>query len=64
MLAKQLALKDKGLLFFNSYGEHLTTMWATFKLTLNRQTGNQAEAEVVIVTADATFRQFKSWLDS
>ncbi|MGF7077701.1 biliverdin-producing heme oxygenase [Mucilaginibacter sp. UYCu711] len=63
MLTKQLRLQDKGLLFFSSYGEHLETMWATFKMTLNRQATSNAEAEIVILAADATFRQFKNWLE-
>jgi heme oxygenase len=63
MLTKQLRLQNKGLLFFSSYGEHLETMWAAFKMTLNRQATNDAEAEILILTAEATFRQFKNWFN-
>ena len=58
MIAKQLNIRDKGLSFFQSYGEHLTTMWAKFKLTLNRQANNETDAERIIAAAEATFQQF------
>lgn len=60
MIAKQLDIQDKGLSFFQSYGQHLQTMWATFKMTLNRQAGNDSDAERLITAADATFKKFKS----
>lgn len=63
MIVKQLAIRDQGLSFFQSYGEHLATMWATFKLTLNRQADNKADRERVIMAAGATFLQFKAALD-
>jgi heme oxygenase len=63
MLSTQLGLKDNGLSFFQSYGENLATMWATFKLTLNQQAKNKAETEMVINAADATFGQFKVCLE-
>jgi heme oxygenase len=64
MLGKQLGIDEKGLSFFKSYGDHLNTMWATFKLTLNRQAKKTGDADMVIAAADATFRQFRIWLDS
>ena len=63
MITKQLGIRDKGLLFFQSYGEHLTTMWDSFRLTLNRQADNETDAQKVIAAADATFRQFKAAMD-
>jgi heme oxygenase len=63
MIAEQLGIGDKGLSFFQSYGEHRSTMWATFKLTLNRQAANEAERERIITAAGATFRKFKVLLD-
>jgi heme oxygenase len=63
MIAKQLGIGEKGLSFFLSYGQHLATMWATFKLTLNRQGDNEADRERIITAADATFRKFKLQLD-
>jgi heme oxygenase len=62
MVAKQLGMGDQGLSFFQSYGEHLPTMWATFKLTLNRQAGNEADAERIIAAAAETFTKFKRLL--
>jgi len=62
MITKQLGIHNKGLLFFQSYGDNLTTMWNTFKLTLNRQADNETDAEIIITAADATFRQFKTLL--
>ena len=64
MITKHLGIDDKGLLFFQSYGGNLTTMWDTFKLILNRQADNEADAEILITAADATFRQFKALLAS
>lgn len=58
MIRKQLGLTDKGLTFFYSYGEHLTTMWDTFKLTLNRQAETHSDVEMTITAANATFRKF------
>jgi heme oxygenase len=63
MITKQLDIHDKGLIFFQSYGEHLDTMWATFKLTLNRQAELETDRETVIIAAAATFKQFKTFLD-
>lgn len=63
MLAKQLNIQDSSLSFFQSYGEHLATMWDTFRLTLNRQAETATDRETIIVAADATFRQFKMLLD-
>ena len=63
MLAKQLNIQDNSLLFFKSYGEQLTAMWDTFRLTLNRQAETAADRETIIIAADATFRQFKMLLD-
>ncbi len=63
MIAKQLDIQDKGLSFFQSYGEHRTTMWATFKLTLNRQADVEADRERIITAAYATFHEFKAALN-
>ncbi|MDP9048447.1 MAG: biliverdin-producing heme oxygenase [Bacteroidota bacterium] len=63
MVVKQLNI-DKGLLFFQSYGAQQMAMWETFKLALNRYSDNETDAEVIINSADATFRQFKSVLNS
>ena len=63
MIGKQLGMQDKGLSFFKSYGDNLTTMWDTFKLALNKQAKNDAEAESIIATAAETFRKFKVLLD-
>ncbi len=62
MIANQLAIQDNGLSFFQSYGEHLTTMWATFKLTLNRQADIEEDRERIITAAYATFHKFKAAL--
>lgn len=58
MIRKQLGLTETGLSFFYSYGENLATMWDTFKLTLNRQATKDADEEIVIAAADATFSKF------
>lgn len=58
MIVQQLGI-NQGLSFFQSYGKHLQTMWATFKLTLNRQAENEADAERVIAAANSTFQKFK-----
>jgi heme oxygenase len=63
MIRKQLGLNQKGLSFFQSYGEHSTTMWDTFKLTLNQQADTIADADTIIAAAAATFRQFKVLLE-
>ncbi len=64
MITKQLGIQQhNGLLFFQSYGDHLTTMWETFKLALNRQVDNETDAEIVVNAANSTFRQFKFVLD-
>lgn len=59
MIAKQLGIQDKGLAYFHSYGDNLGTMWATFKLVLNRQAANESDADRIIGAADATFRKFQ-----
>jgi heme oxygenase len=64
MLIKQLGIGEKGLSFFQSYGDHLTTMWDTFKVTLNRQAEKAGDAEIIIAAANSTFKQFKTWLDN
>ena len=63
MIAKQLNIHNGGLSFFQSYGEHLTTMWDTFKIALNRHAENETDAEIIITAANATFRQFKLVLE-
>jgi heme oxygenase len=63
MISKQLGIHNNGLLFFQSYGEQLNSMWDNFKLTLNRQADTEADCETIIAAADATFKQFKVVLD-
>jgi len=64
MVKKQLSIDtEEGLSFFNSYGDNLHAMWNTFKLTLDRQAPDEASADIVIAAAQATFRQFKAFLD-
>lgn len=63
MIAKQLGIKDKGLSFFQSYGEDLSSMWLSFKQTLDQQADTPAERERVIAAAYDTFYQFKILFD-
>ena len=64
MIRKQLGVPDQHLTFFQSYGDHLVTMWKKFKVTLDGQPENNTDAEIVITAADATFRQFKKLLEA
>jgi heme oxygenase len=63
MIAKQLGIQEKGLSFFQSYGKDISTMWATFKLTLDKQANNEADEERIIAAADDTFHKFKAVMD-
>ena len=63
MIGGQLGIGDNGLSFFQSYGENLTAMWDSFKLTLNRQADSETDKQTVITAAYSTFQQFKILLD-
>jgi heme oxygenase len=64
MIKKQLNISDNHLSFFRSYGDQLVPMWNSFKLILDKQPETKAEDEIVIAAADATFGQFKIFLES
>lgn len=63
MLIQQLGLEKNEVSFFQSYDEHLTSMWNSFKGILNRQADTDAEAEQIIGAAQSTFESLKNWLD-
>ena len=60
MIAGKLGI-EKGLSFFNGYGEASHEMWGAFKEVLNTLPGKDNEA--VIAAANLTFLKFKDWID-
>jgi heme oxygenase len=64
MIRKQLSVSDQHLSFFQSYGDSLFSMWNSFKLALDRQPEAEADREVIIAAAGATFLQFKKLLEA
>jgi heme oxygenase len=64
MIRKQMQKDDDaGLSFFNSYGDQTMAMWAKFKIVLDRQATNRVEQNLILQSADETFRKFKSWIE-
>ena len=64
MIKQQLTIPDnKGLSFFNGYGEATEKMWRDFKLFLDGPLNPGGEA-VVIQSANDTFNKFRHWFDS
>ena len=64
MIANKLpALGNKGFTFFNRYNDKTESMWLCFKQSMNQQVADAAAAKEVIAAADATFGDFKKWID-
>ena len=64
MLLKQcpeLTLHE--LKFFNGYGDETGPMWVRFQKTLNNLSYQPEEIAVVIQSANATFLNFKHWIE-
>lgn len=54
---------QKGLSFFNGYGEQTHQMWTGFKTALNAAVKNADDAKVVTQAANDTFAGFKNWME-
>lgn len=54
---------QKGLSFFNGYGEQTHQMWSNFKSSLNAAVKTQEDEGVVLQTANDTFARFKQWME-
>ena len=54
---------QKGLSFFNGYGEQTHQMWAGFKAALNAAVTTADDETVVLQAANDTFGHFKQWME-
>jgi heme oxygenase len=62
MMAQQLGVThNKGLSFFNGYGENTENMWEKFKNALNTKAKTPHEEQIIISAANETFEKFKEW---
>ena len=64
MMQKHLTFNDqKGLSFFNGYGEQTQQMWGNFKSALNAVVKSEAEEAEVLQAANDTFAHFNNWIE-
>ena len=64
MMQKHLAFDgQKGLSFFNGYGEQTQQMWANFKLALNVAVKSEEDEAEVLQAANNTFARFNNWIE-
>ena len=54
---------QKGLSFFNGYGEQTQQMWDNFKSSLNVAVKSTDDEAVILEAANQTFGRFKQWIE-
>ena len=54
---------QKGLSFFNGYGEQTHEMWGNFKLALNTAAKTESDEAAILLAANDTFARFKLWME-
>ncbi|MGY3052598.1 heme oxygenase [Pedobacter sp. UYEF25] len=63
MMAKQLKFIDeKGLSFFNGYGDETEKMWNGFKDVLNKELYTPTDVSLSLEAANDTFSKFALWI--
>ena len=64
MMQKHLTFDgQKGLSFFNGYGEQTQQMWVNFKSSLNVAVKSEDDEQVVLQAANETFARFNNWIE-
>lgn len=64
MLNKSLGLdNERGIAFYNSYGDNLGPMWKSFVFSLTDYAVKSKNEAEIIQAATATFASFKNWLE-
>lgn len=64
MMQKHLTFDgQKGLTFFNGYGEQTQQMWANFKSALNEAVKSEDDEKIVLQAANDTFARFNNWIE-